>query len=185
MRVVGLLIVVVCAACQAPGYGSAGASWFHPDLGHTGETDGELLTTAAVAFKSDIGYGGRFTNPVPADAPEDRRGLYLEGFTAYGADVLGSDFAMIGAGPRLRFGSRGQCSLRGGLVYARANGGETDLGGPYVGVGYDIYLNEAQTWSFTPEATLYGLFGTDDESLACSAGISLTYHWSGRGTEAK
>ncbi|MHC4164771.1 MAG: hypothetical protein ACYSUM_21855 [Planctomycetota bacterium] len=179
MRVLVLLTVALCVACQTPGYTTAGVSWFHPELDRTGELDGGPLVTFGGGLKAGNLPGGRLANPLSESEPDERRGTYLEAFGGYGNNIDEIDVALLGAGARFRMGSQGQWSLRAGAAYANVDSGGNHLVGPYLGVGYDFYLNDDKTLSIAPELMLYGLFDNDDSFVAGSAGISLTYHWGG------
>jgi hypothetical protein len=156
-------------------------SWFHPELDRTGELDGGPLVTFGGGLKAESLLRGRLDNPLRESEPDERRGLYLEAFGGYGNDIDELEIALLGAGVRFRTGSKGQWSLRAGAAYASVDSGGNELGGPYLGVGYDFYLNEEKTLSIAPEVMLYGFFDSDDNYVSGSVGISLTYHWGGKG----
>jgi len=177
MRWIVMFVCALCVACQTPGFTSAGVSWMHPELDRMNDLDGGPVAIVGGGFKASELTGDRFENPIHASDAAERRGVYLEAFAGYGDDIDEASLALLGAGTRVRFGSEGQWFVRAGGAYANVDSGGNELGGPYVGVGYDFYLNDAHTVSLTPDLTFYGLFDSDDFYPAGSAGISLTWFW--------
>ena len=100
-----------------------------------------------------------------------------EDYSERGIDLVqvGGGFRVKAFKPRLWYG-------RLGYVYNDYEFG--DANGLYAAVGYDFYLDRKQQWSIAPEFMVQYLdidvAGRNNDVVAGSLGVYLTYHWKAR-----